>query len=314
MTSAIIEDLSAIAGDPQLSSHTGVKPDVMGFHDAPTGSIQYIVADPSTRKCAIIDPVLDFDPRSGSTRTTSADRLLRYIEAHGLTLEWILDTHPHADHFSAAGYLEDKTGAPTAIGERVVEVQRLWKALYNLPDTFPMDGSQWDHLFADGERFAIGEMEARVLLSPGHTLCSITYVVGNAAFVHDTLFMPDFGTARADFPGGDARQLWKSIQRILCLPADTRLFTGHDYRPKGRPAQWESSVAAQKANNVHLRDFDETKFVKLRKQRDGSLPLPALMLAALQVNIAGGRLPAPEDDGRRYLKIPLNAFPQATWG
>jgi glyoxylase-like metal-dependent hydrolase (beta-lactamase superfamily II) len=312
MTNAIIEDASAVAGDPRLSSHTDVKPDVMGFYDAPTGSIQYIVADPSTQKCAIIDPVLDFDPRSGSTRTTSADRLLRHIDAHGLILEWILDTHPHADHFSAAGYLKDKTGAPTAIGERVVEVQRLWKTLYNLPDTFPTDGSQWDHLFADGERFAVGELEARVLLSPGHTLCSITHVIGNAAFVHDTLFMPDSGTARCDFPGGDARQLWGSIQRILRLPADTRLFTGHDYRPKGRPAQWESSVAAQKAHNVHLRDFDEVKFVKLRKQRDRSLPLPALMLAALQVNIAGGRLPAPEDDGRRYLKIPLNAFPETS--
>jgi glyoxylase-like metal-dependent hydrolase (beta-lactamase superfamily II) len=309
MINAMIENVSAVAGDPQLSPHTDVKPDVMGFYDAPT---QYIVTDPSTRKCAIIDPVLDFDPRSGSTRTTSADQLLRYIEAHGLTLEWILDTHPHADHFSAAGYLKDNTGAPTAIGERVVEVQRLWKTLYNLPDTFPMDGSQWDHLFADGERFAVGEMEARVLLSPGHTLCSITYVIGNAAFVHDTLFMPDSGTARCDFPGGDARQLWGSIQRILRLPADTRLFTGHDYRPKGRPAQWESRVAAQKAHNVHLRDFDEVKFVKLRKQRDRSLPLPALMLAALQVNIAGGRLPAQEDDGRRYLKIPLNAFPETS--
>ena len=311
MTNAIIENVSATAGHQHLLSQTDVNPDVMGFYDAPTGSIQYIVADPSTRKCAIIDPVLDFDPKSGSTRTTSADRLLRYIEAHGLTLEWILDTHPHADHFSAAGYLKDKTGAPTAIGERVVEVQRLWRTLYNLPDTFPMDGSQWDYLFADGERFAIGEMEARVLLSPGHTLCSITYVMGNAAFVHDTLFMPDSGTARCDFPGGDARQLWKSIQRILHLPADTRLFTGHDYRPNGRPAQWESSIAAQQAQNVHLRDSDEAKFVQLRKQRDRSLPLPALMLAALQVNVAGGRLPAPEDDGRRYLKIPLNSFSEA---
>jgi glyoxylase-like metal-dependent hydrolase (beta-lactamase superfamily II) len=229
-------------------------------------------------------------------------------------LEWILDTHPHADHFSAAGYLKDKTAASTAIGERVVEVQRLWKTLYKLPDTFALDGSQWDHLFADGERFAVGELEARVLLSRGHTLCSITYVIGNAAFVHDTLFMPDSGTARCDFPGGDARQLWRSIQRILHLPADTRLFTGHDYRPNGRPAQWESSIAAQKAHNAHLRDCDEAKFVKLRKERDRSLPLPALMLAALQVNIAGGRLPAPEDDGRRYLKIPLNAFPEASVG
>jgi glyoxylase-like metal-dependent hydrolase (beta-lactamase superfamily II) len=314
MTSAIIKDVLPAAADLHLLSHADVKPNVVGFYDAPTGSIQYIVTDPSTRKCAIIDPVLDFDPRSGSTRTTSADRLLRYIEAHGLTLEWILDTHPHADHFSAAGYLKDKTAASTAIGERVVEVQRLWKTLYNLPDTFALDGSQWDHLFADGERFAVGELEARVLLSRGHTLCSITYVIGNAAFVHDTLFMPDSGTARCDFPGGDARQLWRSIQRILHLPADTRLFTGHDYRPNGRPAQWESSIAAQKAHNAHLRDCDEAKFVKLRKERDRGLPMPTLILAALQVNIAGGRLPAPEDDGRRYLKIPLNAFPEASVG
>ena len=171
-----------------------------------------------------------------------------------------------------------------------------------------MDGSQWDYLFADGERFAIGEMEARVLLSPGHTLCSITYVIGNAAFVHDTLFMPDSGTARCDFPGGDARQLWRSIQRILHLPADTRLFTGHDYRPNGREARWESTVATQKAYNPHVRDYDETTFIALRTQRDRLLPLPNLMLAALQVNIAGGRLPPPENDGHRYLKIPLNAF------
>ena len=312
MINAIIEKVSAKTGHPYVLSQTNVKPDVTGFYDAPTGSIQYIVADPNTRKCAIIDPVLDFDPRSGSTRTTSADRLLRHIEAHGLTLEWILDTHPHADHFSAAGYLKDKTGAPTAIGNRVVEVQRLWKTFYNLPDTFPTDGSQWDHLFADGERFAVGEMEGCILLSPGHTLCSITYVIGNAAFVHDTLFMPDSGTARCDFPGGDARQLWRSIQRILDLPADTRLFTGHDYRPKGRPAQWGSSIAAQKAHNAHLTGCDEARFVKLRNKRDQTLALPALMLAALQVNIAGGRLPAPEDDGRRYLKIPLNAFPETS--
>jgi glyoxylase-like metal-dependent hydrolase (beta-lactamase superfamily II) len=308
--------LSAATNAAPLSSSFTDKcpePGVTGFYDETTGSVQYVVADPVTRRCVIIDPVLDFDTTSGTTRTTSADRLLRHIEAQRLTLEWILDTHPHADHFSAAGYLKDVTGAPTAIGERVTEVQKIWKKLYNLPDTFHTDGSQWDHLFADGERFAVGTMEVSVLLSPGHTLCSVTYLTGNAAFVHDTLFMPDSGTARADFPGGDARQLWKSIQRILRLPPDTRLFTGHDYRPKGRQAQWESSVTAQKVHNVHLRDFDETKFVKLRKQRDRRLPLPALMLAALQVNIAGGRLPTPEGDGRRYLKIPLNAFPQASW-
>jgi glyoxylase-like metal-dependent hydrolase (beta-lactamase superfamily II) len=289
------------------------QPDVIGFYDAPTGSVQYIVTDPGTRKCAVVDPLLDFDPRSGSTRTTSADELLRYIEAHKLTLEWILDTHPHADHFSAGGYLKDRSGAPTAIGERVKEVQRLWKTLYNLPNTFHTDGSQWDHLFADRERFEVGEMEGCVLLSPGHTLCSVTYVIGKAAFVHDTIFMPDSGTARADFPGGDAGQLWKSIQRILQLPADTRLFTGHDYRPNGREPQWESTIAAQKAHNLHLKGFDEAKFVKLRQERDRHLPMPTLMLPALQVNIGGGRLPTPEDDGRRYLKIPLNAFPQAPW-
>jgi glyoxylase-like metal-dependent hydrolase (beta-lactamase superfamily II) len=235
---------------------------------------------------------------------------LRHIDANGLALEWILDTHPHADHFSAADYLKDMTGAATGIGERVSEVQKLWKRIYNLPDSVPTDGSQWDHLFADGERFRVGEMEASVLLSPGHTLCSITYVIGDAAFVHDTLFMPDSGTARADFPGGDARQLWRSIQRVLQLPNETRLFTGHDYRPGGRPARWESTVALQKADNMHLKSRDAAAFVKLRNERDRSLSMPDLMLSALRVNLAAGRLPAPETQGRRYLKIPLNVFPR----
>jgi glyoxylase-like metal-dependent hydrolase (beta-lactamase superfamily II) len=296
------------SASPAPRSAVNREPDVTGFYDEATGGVQYVVADPITRRCAIIDPILDFEQKSGTTQTTSADRLLRHIAAQNLTLDWILDTHPHADHFSAAGYLKDITGAPTAIGERVVEVQRIWKKLYNLPDMFRADGSQWDHLFADGERFAVGEMAASVLLSPGHTLCSITYLIGNTAFVHDTLFMPDSGTARADFPGGDARQLWLSIQRILQLPNDTRLFIGHDYRPNGREARWESTVAAQKAYNSHVRDHDETSFVELRRQRDRLLPLPDLMLPALQVNIAGGRLPRPENDGRCYLKIPLNAF------
>ena len=200
MANTIFESMSAALPDqPQLASpatatDAGLTPDVTGFYDATTGSMQYVVADPLTRRCAVIDPVLDFDPRSGSTRTTSADRLLKHIEAHGLTLKWNLDTHPHADHFSAAGYLKDMTGASTGIGERVVEVQRLWKAIYNLPDSIPVDGSQWGRLFADGERFTVGEMEASVLLSPGHTLCSVTYIMGNAAFVHDTLFMLDSGT------------------------------------------------------------------------------------------------------------------------
>jgi glyoxylase-like metal-dependent hydrolase (beta-lactamase superfamily II) len=292
-------------------ARVGLEPEVTGFYDKATGSVQYVVADPMMQRCAIIDPVLDFDPTSGAVRTTSADRLLQHIEAQGLTLEWILDTHPHADHLSAARYLKDMTGAPTAIGERVAEVQKIWKKLYNLPETFPTDGSQWDHLFADREPFAVGAFEARALLSPGHTLCSMTYVMGDAAFVHDTAFMPDSGTARADFPGGDARQLWRSIQRILQLPDDTRLFIGHDYRPNGREARWESTVAEQKAHNSHLKDHDESTFVKFRNERDRSLPLPSQMLLALQVNIAAGRLPSPESDGRRYLKIPLNAFPLA---
>ena len=303
-TSAVAHSLAPSAPRAGVS----LEPDVTGFYDEATGSVQYVVSDPITRRCAVIDPVLDFDPASGATRTTSADRLLRHIEAEGLTLEWILDTHPHADHFSAAGYLKDVTGAQTAIGERVIEVQKIWKKLYNLPDTFRTDGSQWDHLFADGERFTIGGMAASVLLSPGHTLCSVTYFMGNAAFVHDTLFMPDSGTARTDFPGGDAQQLWRSVQRILQLPNDTRLFTGQDYQPNGREARWESTVATQKAYNPHVRDYDETTFIALRTQRDRLLPLPNLMLAALQVNIAGGRLPPPENDGHRYLKVPLNAF------
>lgn len=288
-------------------------PLVTGFYDPATFSIQYVLADAATGACAVVDPVLDFDPKSGSTGTASADRLLNYIRSNELKLEWILDTHPHADHFSAAGYLKDATGAPTAIGERVTEVQKLWKTLYNLPANFKTDGSQWDRLFVDGECFRVGSMDVSVLLSPGHTLCSVTYVVGDAAFVHDTLFMPDSGTARADFPGGDARSLWRSVQRILALPEDTRLFTGHDYRPGGREAMWESTIADQKSANEHVRDLDESEFIRVRNERDATLPMPKLILSALQVNIAGGRLPTPEVDGRNYLKIPLNAFPSVPW-
>jgi glyoxylase-like metal-dependent hydrolase (beta-lactamase superfamily II) len=296
-----------------MAGDVRTRPEVVGFYDPATFSIEYVVSDPATGRSAVIDPILDFDPKSGNTGTASADLLLGHIRANGLTLEWILDTHPHADHFSAAGYLKDKTGARTAIGERVTDVQKLWKKLYNLPDDFRTDGSQWDRLFADGEHFPLGETDIAVMLSPGHTLCSVTYVAGDAAFVHDTLFMPDSGTARADFPGGDAHQLWRSIQSIVALPDDTRLFTGHDYRPGGRPAMWQSSVRSQKADNPHVRDCDEAQFVALRTARDRTLPMPKLILSALQVNIAAGRLPAPEDDGRRYLKIPLDAFPGVRW-
>lgn len=290
-------------------------PIVQGFYEKRTSSIQYVVTDPVTKKCAIIDPVLDFDPKSGSTATTSADQLLQYIAAHDYDLVWILDTHPHADHFSAAGYLKDKTGTPTAIGQKVVEIQLLWQKIYNVADCCPADGSQWDRLFADGDRFQIGSLDVDVLLTPGHTLASIAYVVGNAAFVHDTLFMPDGGTARADFPGGTAQALWRSIQRILSLPDETRLFTGHDYCPGGREPRWESTVAQQKAENIDLQKArTEVEFVALREAKDGRLPMPKLILHSLQVNLRGGRLPEPEDNGKSYLKIPLNAFNDVPWG
>src|SRR5215204_7678862 len=276
-------DLPALSTDPVVDA----------FYDKRTGSLQYVVADPETKHCAIVDPVLDFEPKSGATATHSADALLRYVRSEGYVLDWVLDTHPHADHFSAAGYLKDKTGVRIAIGEKVVEVQKLWRRLYNLPD-FPTDGSQWDKLFVDGERFNIGNLACEVLFCPGHTLASVTHVVGDAAFIHDTLFMPDGGTARCDFPGGSAKALWNSIQRILALPDDTRLFTGHDYMPGGRESQWESTVAQQNADNIHLlKARTEAEFVSLREARDRTLAMPKLILAALQVNIAGGDVRIP---------------------
>jgi glyoxylase-like metal-dependent hydrolase (beta-lactamase superfamily II) len=289
-------------------SAASAKPQVTGFYDKPTGSIQYVVADVATGRCAIIDPVLDFDEKSGATSTKNADALLDYVDRSGLTVEWILDTHPHADHFSAAHYLAKKTGAPTAIGANITEVQKLWKAIYHWPDV-AADGSQWDRLFAAGETFSIGTIPVKVLFSPGHTLASISYVIGDAAFIHDTLFMPDSGTARADFPGGSAERLWHSIQEILSLPDETRLFTGHDYMPGGRDPVWESTVAEQKATNSHMSKCStQDEFVAVREARDKTLPMPRLILHALQVNINGGRLPEPEANGQRYLKFPLNAL------
>lgn len=288
------------------------RPDVQAFYDWRTSSFQYVVSDPATSRCAIIDPVLDFEEKSGSIATTNADAILDHVRERGLTVEWILDTHPHADHFSAASYLKEKTGAPTAIGEKVTEVQALWKKIYNLPD-LSGDGSQWDKLFAEREQFRIGTLPARVMFSPGHTLASITYVIGDAAFVHDTIFMPDSGTARTDFPGGDARQFWQSIQAILALPDDTRLFVGHDYQPGGRAPAGESTVAEEKRCNIHIAGKTEAEFVTLRQAKDKHSPMPKLILHALQVNIRGGRLPEPEADGRCYLKFPLNAFPKAAW-
>lgn len=286
-------------------------PLIKGFYDERTGSIQYVVSDPETRHCAIIDPVLDYDEKSGCTKTSSADAILSYIESEGRTLQWILDTHPHADHFSAASYLKAKTGAPTAIGAKVVDIQKLWQTIYNMPE-MKTDGSQWDHLFADGESFKIGNISCRVIHSPGHTLASITYVVGDAAFIHDTLFMPDSGSARADFPGGSAVSLWSSVEAILSLPDDTRLFTGHDYRPGGREAVWESTVRQQKAENPHVREGRDA-FIRLREERDATLPFPRLMLHALQINLNAGRMPVPEANGTSYLKIPIDVFAVEAW-
>lgn len=289
------------------------QPEVTGFFDPRTWSIQYVVADPATKMCAIVDPVYDFDEKSGQTASINADRILAFVRERGYTVAWILDTHPHADHFSAAPYLKEKTGAPTAIGERVKDVQALWKGFYNWPD-FPADGSQWDRLFTEGDRFKVGDIEARVMFSPGHTLASITYVIGDAAFVHDTLFMPDSGTARADFPGGSASVLWDSIQAILALPDETRLFTGHDYQPDGREPMWESTVAEQKAGNIHMaRCTTQEAFVAVREARDRRLAMPKLILQSLQINTNGGRLPVPESNGVRYLKIPLDLLKGAVW-
>ena len=287
------------------------KPDVAGFYDPRTSSVQYVISDPTTRRCAILDPVLDFDEKSGATATHHADELLDYVAREGLIVDWILDTHPHADHFSAAQYLKEKTGAPTAIGANVTKVQALWKEKYNWPD-FPADGRQWDHLFAEGDLLRIGEIEGYVMFSPGHTPASITYVIGDAAFVHDTLFQPDGGTARADFPGGNAHSLWDSIQAILSLPDETRLFTSHDYRPDGREPEWESTVRQQRETNIHLSNGQTVEsYVSMRNERDAGLPMPKLLLPSLQININGGALPKPEDNGQRYLKIPLNALTDA---
>jgi glyoxylase-like metal-dependent hydrolase (beta-lactamase superfamily II) len=268
--------------------------------------VTYLVADPGSHRAAIIDPILDYDEKSAHISTTSADALLADIERRGLKIEWILDTHPHADHLTALGYLKDKLGAPTAIGEDVTGVQKLWRDIYNIPD-FPIDGRQWDRLFADGDTFKIGGLDARVMHSPGHTLASITYLIGDAAFVHDTLFQPDTGSARCDFPGGSAAELYRSISAILALPDDTRLLTGHDYRQGGRAPQWQSSVAEQKCDNIHFKgNPSRDDYVQLRQARDRTLPMPKLILHALQVNLRAGRLPPPETDGRHYLKIPVN--------
>lgn len=292
-----------------LSTGEG-SPDVTGFYDADTGSIQYLVSDPETRKAALIDAVLTFDPESARTDTASADAILRFAESEGLEIEWILDTHPHADHLMASSYLKERLGKPNAIGEKVREIAELWRDYYHLPDTFAPE-RDFDRLFADGDRFEIGTLPVGVILSPGHTLGSITYVVGDdAAFVHDTFMMPDAGTSRADFPGGRAAELWETLQVILGLPDRTRLFVGHDYGTDQRPMPaWEATVAEQRRHNIHVGGgVERESYIALREARDKTLALPDRMLHVLQMNLRAGRAPKAEADGNSYLKIPLNRF------
>lgn len=286
-------------------------PLVQPFFDPHTWTVSYVVSDPATKSAAVIDPVLDFDMKSGSTATRSADQVLGFLRERQLKLEWILETHAHADHLSAARYLQQQAGGRIAIGEHIRDVQAVFKKLYNLERNFLPDGSQFDHLFKDGEVFRVGEVEVTALLVPGHTPADMAYVVDGAVFVGDTLFMPDVGTARADFPGGDAHTLYRSIRRILALPPQTKVYVCHDY-PKGRDAQWETTVAEQRANNIHVHDgISEEEFVAMRKARDATLDVPTLILPSIQVNVRAGAMPPADENGVAYLRIPLNALKPA---
>ncbi|MGV8929614.1 MAG: MBL fold metallo-hydrolase [Brevundimonas sp.] len=284
-------------------------PSVEGFFDATTHTVTYLVADPATGTALIIDPVLDFDAASGRTSTASLERVLARVTERGLSLERVLETHAHADHLTGADEIRRRTGAPIGIGSRITEVQKIFSVLFEAHDV-TADGIVFDSLFDDGARFTLGEIPVEVLHTPGHTPACVSYVIGDAAFVGDTLFMPDYGTARCDFPGGDARTLYRSIQRLLALPPEMRLFVGHDYLPEGRTDyRWETTVAAEKAANLHIGDGrSQTAFVALREARDATLKVPALLLPSLQINIRAGALPPAEPSGRRFLKTPLNAI------
>mgnify|MGYP001827354398 CR=1 FL=1 len=284
------------------------KPNVVAFFDEATFTVTYVVSDPATGRAAVIDPVLDFDPTSGRTSTSSADRVIAHVSDNDLGVDWILETHVHADHLSGAPYIRERLGGKTAIGTNVTAVQEAFKGIFNLKD-LAADGSQFDRLFGDGESFAIGELTAQVIATPGHTPACVTYLIGDAAFVGDTLFMPDFGSARTDFPGGSAPQLYDSIRKILDLPGNTRLFMCHDYKAPGRDVYaWETSVDEQRENNIHISDkVSRDEFVEMREGRDSQLGMPKLILPSLQVNLRAGELPAPEDNDIRYLKIPLDA-------
>ena len=284
-----------------------MSPEVRSFFHEESNTICHIVRGPDGNSCAIIDAVLDFNEAAGRTTTEFADRVAGFVREHGLQVDWILETHAHADHLSAAPYLKEQLGGRIGIGEHITDVQKLFKDLFNVEKTFNTDGSQFDHLFKEGERFQVGALEGHVLYTPGHTPACITYVIGNAAFVGDTLFMPDGGTARADFPGGDAATLYRSIEKILALPPETRIFVCHDYGPGGREIAWQTTVAEERAKNIHVREgVGEAEFVKMRTERDKTLKVPKLLIASIQVNMRAGELPPPEDNGVSYIKIPLN--------
>lgn len=282
---------------------------VKAFFDPATWTVSYVVFDAPGGHCALVDSVLDYDPKSGRTRTDSADQLIAFVREQNLTVDWILETHAHADHLSAAPYLRKHLGGKIAIGGKITQVQNVFKGIFHLEPEFATNGSQFDHLFEDGDTFAIGALQAQALSVPGHTPACMAYQVGDAVFVGDTLFMPDVGTARCDFPGGNAHTLYQSVRKLLSLPAETRLFMCHDYPPEGREAQWECTVADQRARNIHVHDgVSEAEFVGMRTKRDAGLAMPVLILPSVQVNIRAGELPPPEANGVSYLKIPLNAL------
>lgn len=304
------EVVTAIAGQiEEYNQSPEQKPTIAAFFDEATNTVSYVVHDVATNKAAIIDSVLDYAAASGRTSFASADLILEYVQKNNLTVEWQLETHAHADHLSAAPYLQEKLGGKLAIGSDIKTVQQTFGKLFNAGTEFARDGSQFDHLFVDGETFKIGNLRATVMHVPGHTPADMVYVIGDAAFVGDTVFMPDFGTARADFPGGDARQLYQSIKRLLSLPRETRLFLCHDYKAPGRDEfVWETTVGQQRDTNVHVKDgTSEDEFVSMRTERDNNLDMPTLILPSVQVNIRGGHLPDPEDNGVSYIRIPVNA-------
>ncbi len=286
-----------------------VQPEIKAFFDQETFTLCYVVHDPDTLAAAIIDSVLDYNPKAARISTASAECVLEYVAARGLNVAWILETHVHADHLTAAPYLQEKLGARTGIGSHVGEVQQTFKSIFHAEESFATDGSQFDHLFDDGETFSIGGLEVRVLHTPGHTPACVTYIIGAAAFVGDTLFAPDYGTARCDFPGGDAKQLYQTIQTLFQLPETTDFFLCHDYMPDGRAVLWKTPLADQRAHNIHIHDgISETEFIAMRTARDKTLEAPALILPAVQVNMRGGHLPPPEVNGITYLKIPVNTL------